>query len=354
MCHIFSLLFETKGYTEEADGTIVFGGLVAPGTVSCARSPERKAILLTEYSSLLLILLAVTLLECGVIWRNYYDFQIAFNLFFNLANYLLLVIVVWGVNTTLIGRLKSGQSAVKVITLVLSGFMGLLTAALIGLSGYIAWSRTPAGNATLESDTSLEKYIDVLLSYQRYALAYWVLYLLSVIAAGGLAIATLIRMRSRNILVGVGFHTISSLISMLTQSQDIFFWTAALFFSMLFWVIFQIIPFAAGVANASNIQPVTYIAIQYLNDFFLLFSYISLIFLSKSKSWEHAHASQAAYNNTGYDAPAFAPVAKPQEQQYAYNGGHQYVQPSHQNQYYHPQQAVHNGVAAPVNGNGHV
>lgn len=166
----------------------------------------------------MLILLAVTLLECGVIWRNYYDFQIAFTLFFNLANYLLLVIVVWGVNNTLVGRLNSGQSVVKVITLILSGFMGLLTAALIGLSCYISWSRTPAGSDMLESSTNFDNYIGVVLSYQRYALAYSVLYLLSVIAAGGLAIATLIRMRSRNILVGVSLHTISSHLPMLTQS----------------------------------------------------------------------------------------------------------------------------------------
>lgn len=38
MCHIFSLLFEKKGYTEEADGTIIFGSLVVPGAVRCARS----------------------------------------------------------------------------------------------------------------------------------------------------------------------------------------------------------------------------------------------------------------------------------------------------------------------------
>jgi hypothetical protein len=292
-----------------------------------------------------------------VIWRNYYDFQIAFTLFFNLANYLLLVIVVWGVNNTLVGRLNSGQSVVKVITLILSGFMGLLTAALIGLSCYISWSRTPAGSDMLESSTNFDKYIDVVWSYQKYALAYSVLYLLSVIAAGGLAIATLVRMRSRNILVGVSLHTNSSYVPMLTQSQDIFFWTVALFFCMLLWIIFQIIPFAASINDTSNIQPVTYIAIQYLNDFFLLFSYISLIFLSKSKSWEHAYAPQTAYNNTGYDAPAFVSAAKPQQQQYAYNGGQQYVQPvqpGQPNQYYYPQQPAQNGVAAPVNGNAHM
>lgn len=126
---------------------------------------------------------------------------------------------------------------------------------------------------------------------------------------------------------------------------------------MLLWTIFQIIPFAASINDPSNIQPVTYIAIQYLNDFFLLFSYISLIFLSKSRSWEHAHAPQTAYNSTGYGAPAFVSAVKPQHQQYAYNGGQQYVQPvqpGQPNQYYYPQQPAHNGVAVPVNGNAHM
>lgn len=170
-----------------------------------------KKIINKPHSGFTLLVVSVTLLECGVIFRNFFDFQIAYTLFFSLGNYLLLVIVVWGLNTILVGRLNSSRSAIKAITLVVTGFMGLLTAALIGLSCFIAWRNTEAGRDTLVTNDQFEKYLDVLLSYQKYVLAYWVLYLLSVIAAGGLAISTLIRMRSRNILVGVGFQGFSYL-----------------------------------------------------------------------------------------------------------------------------------------------
>ncbi|KAF1973419.1 hypothetical protein BU23DRAFT_138393 [Bimuria novae-zelandiae CBS 107.79] len=287
-----------------------------------------------------LLVVGVTLLECNVVFvGNYSYFQLAFNIFFGLGNYLLLVIVVWGLNTLLIGRLNSGKSVVQILTLAITGVMGVLTAAYIGLSCYMAWSRTDAGLASLESSEASDRFYSITMSYQKYAVAYWALYLLSVIAAGGLAIATITRMRSRNILTG-----------------DILIWTVALFLSMLLWVIFQLIPYAATLdpINSSNITENTWVAISYLNSIFQLFSYIFLIFLSTSRAWEHANAVQTAYNNTASGMPVYAPV----QQQYAYNGQtaqQQYTysgQPAQQ--YYYQQQPVYNSVPAPVQANGHM
>ena len=130
------------------------------------------------------------------------------------------------------------------------------------------------------------------------------------------------------------------MISPLKDAQDIFIWTVGLYVSMILSVVFALIPHAANLDDSSNISPVTYTAIAYLNNFFQLFAYIALIFLSKSRSWEHANA-HTAYNNPGY-----VPV-QPAQQQYASNG--QPIQ-----QYYYPQQPSHNGAPGPVGGTGYV
>lgn len=206
MCRYFTLLSAKEIDTEETDGTTFLGIYVFPDTVSCAPLFIQLEEFLTIHSGWVLIVISVTLLECGAIRKSYFDFQIALNLFFNLGNYLLLVIVVWGVNSLLAERVENRHSAVKIITLLITGVMGALTAALIGMICYILWTNTSAGQESLDTFAGLQQYYTTVFNYSRYAVAYWALYLLSVIAAGGLAISTITRMRSRNIHVGVSLQ----------------------------------------------------------------------------------------------------------------------------------------------------
>ena len=153
-------------------------------------------------SGWVLTVLAVTLLQCSVIGRDYYNFQLAFNLFFNLSNYLLLLVVVWGVNSVLAERSGTSSSAIRLMIMGIVGVMGALTIALISLVSYLSWVSTSADYLTMSSSGLAATSM----AYYQFGIAYWTLFLLSVIAAGGLAIATILRMRSRNIHVGVSLQ----------------------------------------------------------------------------------------------------------------------------------------------------
>lgn len=95
-------------------------------------------------------------------------------------------------------------------------------------------------------------------------------------------------------------------------------WTATLFVCMVLFVVFQLIPVAASVDSNlyARITPETVVALGYLSNFFMLFSYIALVFLSKSRAWGLGNATQTTYSNIEYGAPA---NIFPQ-QQHAHNG----------------------------------
>lgn len=123
------------------------------------------------------------------------EWGVAYLLFYYLGLYLLLVVVVWGVNNQLRERLGSYPTFFKVIYGIILGFMGLLTCAWIGLNCYNQWALTPAG---LDSNAD-PKTMEML----RLGVAYYVFYIVSVIASGALSIMTLVSMRSRGFPYGV-------------------------------------------------------------------------------------------------------------------------------------------------------
>lgn len=134
-------------------------------------------------------IVATMLQECKTMdIFDYYNFAIAYNIFEKLANFLLLVVVLYGVNSLLRSHSGNNPSSMKIIYGAVLGVMGILTCVVIGMQSYNYWTFTEAG---WDADTYLY-------SSTKVAMAYYVLYLLSAIGAGVLALMAVMSMRSRS------------------------------------------------------------------------------------------------------------------------------------------------------------
>ncbi|KAL5374421.1 hypothetical protein DPSP01_011950 [Paraphaeosphaeria sporulosa] len=273
-----------------------------------------------------LVILGTVLRECWVLPNilDYYNFAITFNILFNIGQWLLLFIQVWGVNRLLSKRLGSGQAVVKIATLAVTGVMAALTAGYIGLYSYNRWTVVNSWRYDEPSEHIDRTKLD---DERKLAAAYWILYLLSVVAGGAISAALLMQLRSKSIPV-----------------NDVMKRTIALILCMLLWVIFQLVTIVEDLQDR-YLDVDTNTAMYYLDGFFQIFSYVAIVSLCKLNFWKDG-AAQTAYNTTGYGQPAFAPMQPPQ-QQYAYNG-----QPNQPYQY--QQQSVHHNVSGFANGNGHM
>jgi hypothetical protein len=291
--------------------------------------------ILTVNSAYALIIIASLLRECRTLDNPYdfYSFAVAYGIFFKLANYLLLVVVVWGVNSLLQQRLGSGQIS-KVVSLVILGVMGALTCGYLGLGAYNSWTSTPDGR---RSDLN-RKYNEE----NKLTLAYWILYMLSVLASGGLSIVAVVSMRSKLIPAHVRpslVHRRS--IHQLTSTQGLLGWVIAIVFCMFFWALLSVIEYGSVISD-KNFSLETYQAMEYLIGFFQIFSLISILILAKSHVWTDGNAAMVHDQNEAmYQTPAYAPppaqysqAAPPNQSQY------QYVAQPAQQQYYYNQQST--------------
>lgn len=131
--------------------------------------------------------------------NSYYSWFIAWTVFRELGLYLLLVVVFYGVNDLLRNHLGSNPGLFKILYGIVLGIMGVLTAAYLGLECYNLWLLTDDG-----MDSDQERHIWEEL---RLAIAYYVLYLIVVIAGGALSIVSIVSMRSRRLNTNVSDHT---------------------------------------------------------------------------------------------------------------------------------------------------
>ncbi|KAF2445490.1 hypothetical protein P171DRAFT_520267 [Karstenula rhodostoma CBS 690.94] len=243
-----------------------------------------------------LLILGTTLRECWVLPRanDYFNFMITYTVFFNVGQWLLLFIQVWGVNRFLSQRHGSGKAVVKITTLAITGVMAALTAGYTGLFCYNRWQFVASSDRSRLMD--LSKLVDE----RKLAAAYWILYLLSVIAGGAISMALLLQMRSKSVAV-----------------NDVLKRTTALTLCMLLWVIFQLVPTIGDLPYKYLSRDIN-TAMYWLNGFFQIFSYVAIIRLFKLNFWKEG-AAQTAYNNAEYGQTAYAPLQQSQ-QQYAYDG----------------------------------
>jgi hypothetical protein len=288
---------------------------------------------------------------------SYYNWSIAFGIFFKLGRYLQLVILVWSVNMVLRERVGSGRGVYKGVCLAIVIIMGAITAGLIGLSSYNLWTVTPAGQDSFHDSLGDQEL--------QLSVAYWVLYMLSVLAGGALALVSLFSMRSKQVPVGVRVSNPQNPPSQSNPPQNLLGWTIAVTVCMFIWSLVMLVDWAASLPTSNNpISTEGEVAINYIISFFQIFAYICVLFLAKSAAWDNLAVHNPTQPNMYHNAapmPYGAPVPPPQ-QQYGYNGQpqqHGYNgQP--QQQYYYQEMPVHTGAvhngAMPVNGQngGHV
>ncbi|KAF2796596.1 hypothetical protein K505DRAFT_359177 [Melanomma pulvis-pyrius CBS 109.77] len=293
-----------------------------------------------------LLIVATMLQECRTTdFRSFYQWAIAFLLFFRLSNFLLLVLVVYNVNDLLRQLHGHNPSYFKFIYGFILAIMGALTCGLVGIQCYNASVSAYVSSGPSLGDAEI-----------RLRLAYYVLYLVSILAAGALAAATVVSMRARG-----------------TPRGNLTGWTIALMFSMFLWTLFTVIEYASNFTDQGFDYKV-YLAFSWIENTSQAFSWICMLFIAKSTVLAGVavnHGTSQIYNNQTptypptlqqQSQPAYAPVPVPQQQQYQQQQQNHLPYTFHtgapppppQQQYYYQQQPVYNGTPNPMNGNGHM
>lgn len=254
--------------------------------------------------------------ECGTADSStYFGIYIATNIFYYLAYWLLLCVVVYILNTMLREHLGGMTRVYKVIYIAILGFMFALTVAQIGLSSYNLWTQTNAGY-----DANAEP---VIYPAEGLRIAYIVLYLVSVLVSGALSLQAIFAMRSRRLPGGVSPLYTPFPCKSLTPTQDLLGWVIALIFAMVLWNLLSLVFAATYLQN----QPLEFDAsagLSYVLNFFQALSFIFILCIAKHVAWTKAAAATTT-------PVTYAPVD--QQPTYAYTA------PTGQQQYYYQQQA---------------
>jgi hypothetical protein len=303
-------------------------------------SPNKETRLTVNSANALLII-ATLLNQCDTLDNpyDYYKLLIPITIFENLAHFLLLVVVVYGVNSLLRQHHGHNPSYFNFIYGFILVVVGGLCAGLIGIS---CWNDSVYASAYYNG-THL--YAEV---YVR--LTYFVLYLLAVIAASIMAAATIFSMRARGAINRVSSPTYLAPSSVpLTRHQNLITWTVAIMFSMLFSAILYVaesaVYFTDGYFSIGTSQ-----AFNWLEAIFSAFAWICLLVIAKSNVLDMSmHNSLPQVYNA--QNPAYDPVPVPQQQQLPYTVHNGAPPPLQQQQpYYYQQQPEIVGVS---NGNAH-
>jgi hypothetical protein len=154
--------------------------------------------MLTTGSGYACSIIATVLLQCEATEiYSIYRLQIPITIFINLSYWFLLFVVVFTLNSMLRQQLGHTSTIYKGALIAIVGIMGALTAGKIGLSSYINWSQTEVGWSRSSYNRGL------VLTLQQYNVAYYSLYLVSVLVSGGLALMSIMSLRSRRSPAGV-------------------------------------------------------------------------------------------------------------------------------------------------------
>lgn len=295
---------------------------------------------LTVNSGYSLIIIGCVLRECrvGSIY-DYYNWAIAFTVFFRLSTYLLLVVVLWVVNSALRDHLGNHPGFFKIIYGIVLGIVGVIMAVYVGIQCYNTWLNTDAG-----SDSDGEYLGD---EQEQVTVAYWVLYLVAVVLSGALSLMAVVSLRSRQA-GGVRQSSINYDCFKLIATQNLLGWVIALTFTMFIWTLFVVIEAGAGLQD-NFLGLNTYYAFEYIIDLFQSAAWIILLFIAKSAVFKAPvdNNDPQIYNQTTYPTtqaqPVYQSVAQPQ--QYAYNNGNT------TQQYYYQQQQQQPVYGTPVQQN---
>lgn len=192
----------------------------------------------------------------------------------------------------LLKQLERSNAIFKIVPAVLTGFMGLLTIALLALRAYIYSAQK---DLLLNRARNRVDYVKVIEAHQKFSAAYWALYFVTVIASGALALMTILSLRKARKAGGVGrsLHTMFHIADIRLQ-QDLIGWSVALTIAMMLWVIIYIV-FAAWNLQLTDYTIETQIALSYITNFGQALSCIFVLCIAKHASWRKP-ANTAQYD----------------------------------------------------------
>lgn len=167
---------------KEVDRYTVHSRVILHDAVSM--SSLRSTLPLITDSSYACSIVATVLYQCGTTdYVSYYDWQIPINVFFRLSIWLLLVVFVWTLGTMLREQLRKLTIVYKTLFLAMVGLLGVLTCAQVGISSYNYWA--------------LGHYEDTKPHIQEgIRTACYILDMIVVFIAGGLALMTIMSLRT--------------------------------------------------------------------------------------------------------------------------------------------------------------
>jgi hypothetical protein len=215
---------------------------------------------------------------------------VAISIFGYLAQWFLFVVVVFNLNIMLHQQLGHPKAVFKTILLVIIGVIGLLMCVLAGLTAYIN-TESPKAIYYWRNKTDLFLIID---AQRKLRVAYYSLYLVSLLAAGGLALTTILSLRRERKAAG-----------------DLIGWIVALTVAMLLWVIIILVTSTWYFVD-TDYTVETSLALAYVLNFGQVLSCIFILCIAKHVCWRtSSNAAPMA------DSSAYAPVAY--QQPYVHN-----------------------------------
>jgi hypothetical protein len=184
------LVSQAKGSWKEAYRVAIHRRFVLPHPVS--ETTAELNLRLIVYSCYICQVVSTVLQECRTTgYQSYYDFHIAILIFSFIGNYLLLVVVVYNLNSMLRRQVDHSNAIFKIVPLAIVGVMGILMCVLAGLGAYLNWSN----KERLFYGYRAEDDLKIAEAYPKLQAAYYSLYLVSVLASGGLALMTILSLR---------------------------------------------------------------------------------------------------------------------------------------------------------------
>jgi len=245
--------------------------------VSTVISVADTPVVLIFARGYVLELTATVLLECDAVDLSTADsIAIVFNMYYYLAYWALLVVVVYTLNIMLREHLDTASAITKRTLLTIINAMFAVTAAQIAMTSYNLWVARHHGTPSV-----------IGLPAEHLRTAWTVLYLASVLAAGTIAIRSIFAMRSsqqpEQVLHPKHSHRP---ILLLNQEQTLLPWVLALFFSLTIWSIIGVV-FAASYLddNVNIITFATNAAFMYVMAFFQALSFILLLRIASHRAW---------------------------------------------------------------------
>ncbi|CAN9421432.1 unnamed protein product [Alternaria sp. RS040] len=238
--------------------------------------------------SRLLVLIGELMYQCSDLSvDDYLNLSVASNVMSRLANWMLLVIFVYILNSMLLKQLETTSSGSKTVSWIIIGVMAAVMIADLALSSYVSIS-----SKYWNFDFAL-----TMVTAQALSLTVDILWLISVIVSAAFSLSNVSALRSRRLPGG-------DLIGWVTALYITLFVCSVLgivFSSFYFW------PYESSVSNEAMI------ALSFISTLSQILTFVTLMCIAKHISW-----SQTIEKTE----PVYVPVTQ-QQATYAYGNGQQ-------------------------------